>query len=584
MDKKRVAEILEEMGTILDLQGANPFRSRAFHNGAVIIGGLADDLTQLVRSKTLTEVDGIGKGLAQIIEDLVTTGRSEEYETLRHSIPPGLLDIMRIPGLGPKRVKLLYERLGIESIEDLKNAAEQHRLSDVEGFGEKTEKNILRGIERLKKASDRHLVNVALEAATEITAALTGLSDVGRCEVAGSLRRRKELIGDIDIVVSAQEKDRGKIMDSFVKLGERTVAQGDTKSSILLKKGINCDLRIVLEREFPFALNYFTGSKEHNVEMRSLARKKGWSLNEYGFSSIEEGSRKRPPVCRDEEDLYEFLGLQYIPPELRENLGEFEAAAHNLLPHLVEEKDIRGTFHCHTDFSDGANSAEEMTEAVRRKGWKYWGVADHSRAAIYAGGMSLEKARVQLKAIDKLNEQMGDVRIFKGIECDILPHGTLDYPDSLLAQYDYVIASIHGKFNMTETESTQRLIKALKNKHVSMLGHPTGRVLLSRDGYPVKMSEVIQAASDYGKAIEINAHPLRLDLDWRLVRLAKEKHVPIAINPDAHNIDGLDDVRYGVGVARKGWLEKDDVLNTWSVERLESYFKDTKRVSGKPAL
>lgn len=573
MDKKRVAEILEEMGTILDLQGANPFRSRAFHNGAIIVGGLADDLAEIVRTKTLTEIDGIGKGLAQIIEDLVTTGKSDEYESLKRSIPPGLLDIMRIPGLGPKRIKLLHERLGIESVEDLKNAAEQHRLSDVEGFGEKMEQNILRRIERLKKSSDRHLLSTALEAAGGIVDHLKRLPSVGQCEIAGSLRRRKETIGDIDIVVTAAGKDRPGIMDSFVKLGESIVAQGDTKSSIVLKAGINCDLRIVTESEFPFAMNYFTGSKEHNVEMRSLARRKGWSLNEYGFSPVEEGSKKKPVVCKDEAELYEFLGLRYIAPELRENMGEFDAAREDRLPELVEEKDLQGTFHCHTDYSDGANTLEEMSEAVRKRGWKYWGVADHSRAAAYAGGMTVEKAKVQLRAIDALNKKLSGVRIFKGIECDIMADGSLDYQDKVLAQYEYVVASIHGKFNMTEEEATKRLIRALKNKYVTMLGHPTGRVLLSRDGYPVNMAQVIQAAADYGKAIEINAHPYRLDLDWRLVRLAKEKGVPIAINPDAHNADGLGDVRYGVGVARKGWLEKKDVLNAWPVKKLESYLQ-----------
>ncbi|MEP0822080.1 MAG: DNA polymerase/3'-5' exonuclease PolX [Ignavibacterium sp.] len=576
MDKKRVAEILEEMGTILDLQGANPFRSRAFHNGAIIVGGLADDLAEIVRAKTLTEIDGIGKGLAQIIEDLVTTGRSDEYEALKRSIPPGLLDIMRIPGLGPKRIKLLHERLGIESVEDLKNAAEQHRLSDVEGFGEKMEQNILRRIERLKKSSDRHLLSTALTAATDVVEQLKRLPSVRQCEIAGSLRRRKETIGDIDIVVAAAEKDRPGIMDSFVKLGESSVARGDTKSSIVLKAGINCDLRIVTESEFPFAMNYFTGSKEHNVEMRSLARRKGWSLNEYGFSPVEEGSKKKPVVCKDEAELYEFLGLRYIPPELRENMGEFDAARENRLPDLVEETDLQGTFHCHTDYSDGANTLEEMSEAVRKRGWKYWGVADHSRAAAYAGGMTVEKAKAQLKAIDALNKKLSGVRIFKGIECDIMADGSLDYQDRVLAQYEYVIASIHGKFNMTEEEATKRLIKALKNKYVTMLGHPTGRVLLSRDGYPVNMAQVIQAAADYGKAIEINAHPYRLDLDWRLVRLAREKGVLIAINPDAHNVDGLNDVRYGIGVARKGWLEKKDVLNTWSPAELEGFFRKRK--------
>ncbi len=577
MDKKKIAEILEEMGTILELQGANPFRTRAFHNGAIIIAGVTEDLSQLVAEGRLTDIDGIGKGLAGIVKELVETGNSAEYQELRISMPPGLLEIVKIPGLGPKRVRILYERLGIESVADLKAAAEQHRLSEVEGFGEKTEANILKGIARLAKSSDKHFIHKALQSAEEVAEMLRKRPDVGRCEIAGSLRRRKEIIGDIDIVVSASKEDREAIMTAFVGKGEGIIGQGDTKSSIVLSGGINCDLRIVEESEFPFALNYFTGSKEHNVEMRSLARKKGWSLNEYAFSPLEENGKARmPPRCRDEAELYAFLGLSYIPPELRENQGEFEAARAGKMPELIELNDLQGTFHCHTTHSDGSNTLEEMTTAARAKGWKYWGVSDHSRAAAYAGGMTRQKAKAQLKEIDRLNADSTDVRIFKGIECDILGDGTLDFPDKVLANYEFVIASIHSRFNMTESEGTKRLVKAIKNKHVTMIGHPTGRLLLSRDGYPVNMNEVIQAAADYGTVLEINAHPYRLDLDWRLVKVAREKGVILAINPDAHNADGLSDVQYGVGVARKGWLEKKDVLNAWTVQKVDAFFRNSK--------
>ena len=578
MDKKQVASILGEMGTILEIQGANPFRTRAFQNGAIIISGLAEDLRELTESNRLTEIDGIGKGLAEIISSLVTTGTSREYEDLRQSLPPGLLEIVKIPGIGPKRVKLLYDRLGIETVAQLKEAAENHIISELDGFGEKSEQKILRGIERLKKSSDKHHIDKALDAAKRVCDVLRKIAEVGQCEVAGSLRRRKEVIGDIDIVVSAGENDRKNIMSTFVSLGEQVIGQGDTKSSIALKEGMNCDLRIVSETEFPFAMNYFTGSKEHNVEMRSLARKKGWSLNEYAFTPIEGMvQRAKPAKFRDEADIYSFLGLKYIPPELRENLGEFEAAREGPLPSLIGEEDLQGTFHCHTNYSDGSNSLEEMTKAAKAKGWKYWGVSDHSRAAAYAGGMTQEKAKSQLKAMDKLNRETQGIRIFKGIECDIMADGSLDFPDRFLASYEFVVASIHGKFNMTEAEGTKRLIKAIKNKYVSMIGHPTGRLLLSRDGYPVNMNEVIQAAADYRKVIEINAHPYRLDLDWRLVRLARQKKVVIAINPDAHNIDGLNDVQYGIGIARKGWLEKKNVLNAWTPEKVEKFFKDQKQ-------
>jgi len=577
MDKKRVSEILEEMGTILELQGANPFRTRAFHNGAIIISGVTEDLKQLVAEDRLTDIDGIGRGLAGIIKELVETGSSSEYQELRFSLPPGLLEIVKIPGLGPKRVRILYERLGIESVADLKAAAEQHRLSEVEGFGEKTEANILKGIERLSKSSDKHYIHKAFQVAEEVFQILKKRQDVGQCEIAGSLRRRKEVIGDIDIVVSASKGDRQAIMSAFVEKAERIIGQGDTKSSIVVSGGINCDLRIVEESEFPFALNYFTGSKEHNVEMRSLARKKGWSLNEYAFSPLEENNKaKKVPRCRDETELYAFLGLSYIPPELRENLGEFDAARDGTLPELVTLNDLQGTFHCHTTYSDGSNTLEETTNAARAKGWKYWGVSDHSRAAAYAGGMTQQKAKAQLKEIDRLNASSGDMRIFKGIECDILGDGTLDFSDKVLAGYEFVIGSIHSRFNMTESEGTRRLLKAVKNKHVTMIGHPTGRLLLSRDGYPVNMTEIIQAAADYGKVLEINAHPYRLDLDWRLVKIAREKGVMLAINPDAHNTDGLDDVQYGIGVARKGWLEKKNVLNALPVQKVEAFFRKSK--------
>ena len=409
--------------------------------------------------------------------------------------------------------------------------------------------------------------------------ALCKEKDIQRYEIAGSIRRKKELIGDIDILVSAPEEKRKRIFDVFIKHSDvdHVIAVGETKASVVLKNGINCDLRIVSDKEFPFALNYFTGSKEHNVEMRTLARNTGWSLNEYGFSKIE-GSNfkkksKRIPRCKNEEDIYKALGLDYIPPELRENTGEIEAAKNSKLPTLIEEHDLCGTLHCHTTYSDGMCSLEEMANAAKKKGWQYLGIADHSKAAAYAGGMSIEKARQQLNKIDNLNKNWKDFRLIKGIECDILTDGSLDYPNKFLNEYDYVVASIHSKFNMTESEATQRIIKAIKNKYVTILGHPTGRLLLEREGYPINLVDVINAVADYGKSIELNSHPMRLDLDWRYLRLAKEKSVLICICPDAHNIDGLEDVSYGVGIARKGWLEVKDLMNTRETNQLMMILK-----------
>jgi DNA polymerase (family 10) len=578
MEKKQVALILDEMGTLFELKGENPFKCRAFHNAARVVEALTGDLQELVASGGIREVKGIGEHLAGIINDLVGKGTSKEYEDVRASLPAGLLQMVRIQGLGPKRIKILYDKLKIKSVDELKKACEDHRLARLDGFGEKTEENILRGIELLTKVSDKHLFPEARESADKILAAISKLKEVKRSEVAGSLRRRKEIIGDIDIVVSAEEKSRKRIFDVFVSHPDvqNLIARGDTKSSVLLKNGINCDLRIVKDSEYPFALNYFTGSKDHNVEMRSRARKYGLSLNEYGFTKTEGDAAKKVksiPRCKDEEEIYGALDLNYIPPELRENMGEIEAAEKGRLPKLIEEGNVRGTFHCHTTYSDGANTIEEMAEAARKLGWSYLGIADHSKVAAYAGGLSEAKARQQLKEIDKVNGRLKGIRLFKGTEVDILPDGSLDYSDKMLAAFDYVVVAIHSKFKMTEAEATKRVIKALKNKYVTLLGHPTGRLLLSREGYPINMIEVIDAASDLGKGIEINAHPLRLDLDWRLLKYAKEKKVPIFINPDAHNTDGLKDVFYGVGIARKGWLEAKDVVNTWELRRIEKLFE-----------
>lgn len=568
MDKKSIISILDEMGTLLELQGANPFKSRAFHNASRALEGVTDELAPLVASGEIREVSGIGESIAKIITDLVTKGKSKEYDDLKKAFPPGVLEMLRIPGLGPKKVKVLFEKKKIASLEALESAAKHNRLAEIPGFGEKTEQNILKGIAALRVRTEKHLFPHAFQPASDILHHLKKQKGVIRAEIAGSLRRKKEVIGDIDILVSAKDVHRPALMDAFVSHPEvqSVVGQGETKSSVVLKAGINCDLRIVDDAEFPFALNYFTGSKEHNIEMRSRAKAYGWSLNEYGFSAIgaaeKRGKAKKMVKCRDEADIYQALDLAYIEPELRENLGEIEAAAANTLPHLVEEKDLRGTFHCHTTYSDGVNTLEQMARAAQALGWEYLGIGDHSKVAAYAGGLSEEKVYAQFKEIDELNTRFKNFRILKGTECDILPNGDLDWPDSMLAKFEYVVASVHSSFKNDEKEMTKRIIKALKNKHVTMLGHPTGRVLLSRDGYPVNMVEIINCASDYGKIIEINAHPMRLDLDWRLVKYAKEKGVLIAINPDAHNLDGLHDTFYGVGIARKGWLEKKDVLNT----------------------
>jgi DNA polymerase (family 10) len=577
VDKKAIVHVLDEMGTLLELQGANPFKSRAFHNASRALEGVTQDLTVLVESGEIREVQGIGESIAKIVTDLVTRETSKEYTDLKKSFPPGVPDMLRISGLGPKKVKVLYEKMKIASLEELEAAARENKLAEIPGFGEKTEQNIIKGIAALRVRSDKHLYPRAFEPADRIYQHLKKQKGVIRAEVAGSLRRKKEVIGDIDILVSAKDLHRVAIMEAFVSHPEvqTIVAQGETKSSVVLKAGINCDVRIVDDSEFPFALNYFTGSKEHNVEMRTRAKKCGWSLNEYGFSEIgaeeKRGKAKRVVKCRDESDIYEALDLKYIPPELRENMGEIDAAERGTLPKLVDAEDLRGTFHCHTTYSDGVNTLEQMVRAAQELGWEYLGIGDHSKVAAYAGGLSEEKVKTQFKEIDTLNKKLKGFRVIKGTECDILPNGDLDWSERMLASFEYVVASVHSSFKNDEKKMTKRIIKALKRKHVTMIGHQTGRLLLSRDGYPIDLIQVINCAADYGKIIEINAHPTRLDLDWRLVKYAKEKGVMIAINPDAHNVEGLRDVFYGVGIARKGWLEKKNVLNALPLKDLLKY-------------
>jgi DNA polymerase (family X) len=517
-----------------------------------------------------------------VITDLVATGKSRDHDELKASVPAGVLEMLKIQGLGPKKVKVLYEKLSITGINELEAAARAGRLEKLDGFGKKTEENILQGIQAMRNRGEKSLYPAAVDAGEMLLADIRKERGVLRSALAGSIRRRKELVGDIDILVSAKKTARAGIMERFAAHPQvqTILAQGETKSSVVLQQGINCDLRIVADKEFPFALNYFTGSKEHNVEMRSRARKQGLSLNEYAFTALTEeaprGKKVRVPSCSEEADIYEALGLAYIEPELRENMGEFEAAEKGTLPNLLKETDIKGTLHCHTTYSDGVNTLDQMVSAARALGWKYLGIADHSRAAAYAGGLSIDRVKDQIREIDGLNERLKGFRVFKGTECDILPNGSLDWPEKILTLFDYVVISIHSNFKMSETDMTKRIIRALKSKHVTLLGHPTGRLLLARDPYPVDMVQVIDAAADYGKGIEINAHPMRLDLDWRLCRYARDKGVKIYINPDAHNIDGLRDVYTGVGVARKGWLEAQHVVNAWPVDRVVKLFESVK--------
>lgn len=556
MDKKHVAAVLEEIAALLELQGENPFKSRAYLTAARAIEAAEQEPPELVETGALRSLKGIGEALAEKITELTRTGRMRYHEEQKARFPPGLLDLLRIPGLGPKKVKAVYERLGVSTLADLEGACRTGKVAHLEGFGAKTQENILKGIERLRSHAGRFLLSDALPLALELRAALASHPAVRRVEVAGSLRRRLETVKDIDLVASAT--DPAALMRGFTThpLVAEVLAHGPTRASARLASGIQADLRVVADPEFPFALHHFTGSMEHNVALRSRAIARGLKLNEYGLF---EGETLLP--CRDEAAIFERLGLAYIPPELREDLGEIEAAERGALPALVEEVDLTGTFHCHTSWSDGLNSLEEMAAAARKMGYAYLGIADHSEAARYAGGLTRRQVAEQHAAIDRLNATFRDFRLLKGIEADILADGALDYDDETLHRFDYVVASVHSRFTMEAASMTARLVKAVSQPRVTMLGHVSGRLLLQREPYAFDLEAVLQAAARHGVVVEINANPHRLDLAWRHLRRARELGVPLAINPDAHSTEGLRDIAYGVGVARKGWCTKADILN-----------------------
>jgi DNA polymerase (family 10) len=568
LDKMRIAAILDEIGTFLELKGENPFRCQAYHNAARAIAQLEGDLGEWIEQKRLTEIPGIGKDLALKIETLYKTGRLEQYEELRREIPAGLLELLRVPGLGPKKAKALYDNLGIDSLSKLRQACQEGRVAKLRGFGEKTQQKILEGLAFLDKTGKRVLLAEAEYLADRICGELRKLKEIIRIQACGSLRRRKETVGDLDILVSSNHPKI--VMDKFVSLPEviQVTAHGETKSSVVLENGLNCDLRVVSDEQFPFALHYFTGSKEHNIAMRARAQQFGLKLNEYGLEG-EKGAIR----AKDEADIFHALKLDYIPPELRENTGEIEAAAEYRLPKLVEWKDLRGTFHCHTDWSDGRNSLEEMAEAAREMGWQYLGIADHSQSLGVARGLDPDRVRQQFAEIDRLNKKWKDFRILKGTECDVLPDGRLDYPDELLEQFDYVVISVHSHFNMSKEEMTRRIVHAMQHPKVTMLGHATGRLLLRRDGYPLDLDQVLKIAAENKVMIEINGQPDRMELDWVHVKHAKSLGVMLVLNPDAHSTAELRYVRYALDVARRGWLEKSNVLNSRTLAQVLQLFK-----------
>ena len=574
MDKGQVAEVLVNIATLLELKGENPFKTRAYQNAARTIETLSEPLDEVVAEARLGDIKGIGEALQQKITELVTTGRLQYYEDLKAATPPGWVAMLDIPGLGPKKIKALHDELGIDTVEKLEQACKDGRIAGLKGFGEKTQTNILEGINRRRSYASRHLISEALPQADSMLEALRSHPDVVRCSAAGSLRRHREVIGDIDLLASS--KQPAEVIEYFTSQPGiiKVLAKGETKASVLLEGGIQADLRVVSDAEYSSALLYFTGSKEHNIVMRQRAIDRGLRLNEYGLFHSKEETRdaKLLVKCRTEEEIFEQLGLRYIPPEMREDMGEIALAEKGSLPRLIEWTDLKGSLHNHSTWSDGHQCPEDIAKAMRELGLAYWGITDHSKSSFQANGLDATRVRQQLKEIAAINATLAnegtDFRLLTGTEVDILKDGSLDFPDDLLAELDVVIASIHSSFNQTEAETTQRLIGAAQNPYVHILGHLTGRLLLDREPYKVDQRAVIDACAATGTWIELNAHPKRFDLDWRLWPYAKSKGVKCVINCDAHRFEHAGFLRPGAGIARKGWLTREDVVNTLPLKAL----------------
>jgi len=572
MDKKDVVRILDQTATLLELGGADFFKVRAYRGAsrALESSGMETDIN--TKAKDLQATKGIGKNIAGHIVELISSGTFAEYERLKASTPPGLLVMLRIPGMGAKKVKYLFDNLGISDMETLEQACLENRLSVLPGFGKKTQDNILKGIHAVKRYQQKFLYSQVIGQAELILEKLRKGGSVIRASLAGSLRRKKEIIKDIDIVASTGEPEM--LMELFTGLDdvEDVIARGSTRSSIRLAGGINADIRTVEDWQFPYALHHFTGSREHNTAMRSLSKKSGIRMNEYGLFKGKELIK-----CKSEKDIFGVFGMQYIPPELRENHGEVEAAQKGQLPALVEPSDIKGIIHIHTTYSDGKMTLEQAARKAMDMGFSYIGISEHSRSARYAGGLKEEDIDNYLTEIDRLNEKLEGFRIFKGIESDILNDGSLDYDDRTLERFDFVIIAIHSNFNMSKNDMTKRIIKALQHPYASILAHPTGRLLLARDPYEVDMEKIIDAAAQSNVDLELNSSPFRLDLDWRYGRYAKQKGVKVFIDPDAHTLDGLYDYSFGVNIARKGWLEAKDIANTMDAGKMADYLENKRK-------
>ncbi|RIA55722.1 DNA polymerase/3'-5' exonuclease PolX [Dichotomicrobium thermohalophilum] len=559
-----IAEAFRRLADLLEIEGGNQYRVRAYRNAAATVEGLPHDAARMIeQGADLSELPGIGEDLAGKIETLIETGELPLLEEVEGRVPEGLAEITHVSGIGPKRAWKLYEELGIETIEALRKAAEAGEIRDIEGFGEKTEQNIIDALGRFEGGEKRLRLMDAEHIAEPLLDYVREIDGVKQAIIAGSYRRQKETVGDLDILVTA--KRGSDVMDRFVKYDEvdEVVSKGETRSTVVLQSGFHVDLRVVAEVSYGAALFYFTGSKAHNIVVRKRAIDRGWKLNEYGL--FEDNERI---AGKTEEEVYEKLDLPFIPPLLRENRGEIEAAENGELPDLVQLDDIRGDLHCHTKWSDGKFTLREMAEAAKDKGYAFLGITDHSKSQTVAGGLSEDGLAKQIDEIDELNEELDGIRLLKGSEVDILENGKLDFSDNILAQLDYVICAIHGGFNLSREKQTERVLRAMDNKHFNILAHATGRLINERAPYEIDLDRIMTEAEDRGCFLELNAHPNRLDIDDARCKMARDMGLMVPIGTDAHSINGLETMRFGVAQAGRGWLEAKDVLNTRAPDEL----------------
>jgi DNA polymerase (family X) len=585
MTNQDVAAKLREVYNLMQLAGENRFKTIAFDRAAQTIEGLSEEISKHIEENTLTDIKGIGKSIAEDIKAFAETGTMPVLESLKERVPKGLIEWLNISGLGPKNIVKIHQTLGITEITELKEACQSGAVAELPGLGQKSADKIIKSIEYLEKFGERARLDQALEIAEPIFEFVKNLEGVQKAEIAGSLRRYRETIGDIDIIAAADQNAAESIFDAFVnhELVVEILGRGDTKSSIRTENGRQVDLRIVKPEEYPAALMYFTGSKEHNIVMRQRARERGMALNEYGLFKLnadKETDFDQPVKTESETDIYKKLDLNFVPPEHREDRGEFEFYSAQDKMDLVEESDIKGVVHAHSTWSDGKYTIKQMAEACMERGYEYLGLTDHSKTAAYAGGLTIDEVKKQWEEIDQLNEQFKKdgkkFKIFKGMESDILSDGSLDYPEKILAGFDFVIASVHSGLEMPLEKMMARFEAAIKNPYTNMIGHPTGRLLLKREESKLDLNKLIELAADHNTAIEINASPWRLDLDWKYGNKAKEAGLMTSINPDAHSIEGIDDIRYGVMIARKAKFDKTRVLNTKSAEEFEEWCKGSR--------